>query len=209
MKLYDCQMAPNPRRARIFIAEKGLDIPKHEVNILEGENLQDDYLKVNPWGMLPSLETDDGTVIREAPCIFRYLENLHPDPNLLGNDPMEASSIEAWERFGELQGMQAVGEFFRNQTEALADRALPGFAGVPLMPELVERGKKRAAWYYAQINERLGESEYLGSDRYTAADITSQCAIDFANAVGLAIPDDCANVQRWHKSVSSRASAAA
>ena len=209
MKLYDCQMAPNPRRARIFIAEKGLDIPKQEVNILEGENLQDDYLKVNSWGVLPSLETDDGAIIREAPCIFRYLENLHPDPNLLGNDPLESSSIEAWERFGELNGMQAVGEFFRNQTEALKDRALPGYAGIPLMPELVERGKQRAAWYYAQLNERLGESEYLGSDRYTAADITSQCVVDFASAVGLPIPDDCANVARWHKAVGSRASAAA
>ena len=77
MKLCDCQMAPNPRRARIFIAEKGLDIPKQEVNIIEGENLKDDYLKVHPWGRLPCLELDDGNIMPEAACIDRYLESLH------------------------------------------------------------------------------------------------------------------------------------
>ena len=209
MQLYDCQMAPNPRRARIFIAEKGLDIPKKEINILEGENLKEDYLKVNPWGMLPALELDDGSVITEAPCIFRYLENQHPEPNLLGNDPLESAQIEAWERFAEMQGMAAIGEFFRNQMDVLKDRAMPGFSGIALIPELVERGKKRTAWFYQQLEKRLGESEYVGSDRYTAADITAQCAVDFANAAGLPVPDDCPNVSRWLKAVGSRASASA
>lgn len=209
MKLYDCQMAPNPRRARIFIAEKGLDVPTHEVNIIAGENLEPEYLKINPWGFLPALELDDGTVISEAPCIFRYLEAEHPEPTLLGKNPKEAAKIEAWERFAEMNGMQAVGEFFRNQTEALAGRALPGFSGVPLMPELVERGRKRAQWFYEQVEKRLGESEYLGGDRFSAADITALCAVDFGNAVGLGIPEGNANTKRWHAAVSSRPSAAA
>ena len=209
MKLYDCQMAPNPRRARIFIAEKGLDIPKQEVNIIKGENLREDYLRVNPWGMLPSLELDDGTVIPEAPCIFRYLEAMHPEPNLLGKDPKESAAIEAWERFAEMSGIQAIGEFFRNQTEALADRAMPGYSGVPLIPELVERGKKRAAYFYDQIEKRLGESEYLGSGRFSAADITALCAVDFGSAFGLGVPEGNENTKRWYKAVSSRASTAA
>ena len=204
MKLYDCQMAPNPRRARIFIAEKGLDIPNHEVDIIAGENLKEDYLKINPWGFLPALELDDGTVIAESPCIFRYLESLHPEPNLPGNDPLESAKIEAWERFAEMNGMSAIGEFFRNQTEALQDRAMPGFSGVALMPELVERGRKRAMWFYDQMEKRLAESEYLGGDRFTAADITTLCAVDFGNAVGLGIPAGNSNTLRWHKAVSAR-----
>jgi glutathione S-transferase len=204
MKLYDCQMAPNPRRARIFIAEKGLDIPNHEVSIMAGENLQDSYLKINPWGALPALELDDGTVIVESPSIFRYLETIHPEPNLLGNDPIETAHINSWERFAELNGAGAVGEFFRNKTEAFKDRALVGYTGISTIPELSERGRQRAAWFYKQIDQRLGESEYLGSDRFTAADITALCAVDFGKAVGLAIPDDCVNVARWHAVVAAR-----
>jgi glutathione S-transferase len=209
MKLYDCQMAPNPRRARIFLAEKGLEIEKQEADILKGENLKEEYLKVNFWGMLPSLELDDGTIIPEAPCIFLYIEALHPEPNLLGNDPKDSALIQAWERFAELSGMQAIGEFFRNQSPALTDRAIPGYKGVPLIPDLVERSKKRAAYFYDQIEKRLGESEYLGSDRFTAADITALCVIDFGNAVGLGIPEGNENTKRWYKAVSGRASAAA
>ena len=105
--------------------------------------------------MLPALELDDGSVITEAPCIFRYLENQHPEPNLLGNDPLESAQIEAWERFAEMQGMAAIGEFFRNQMDVLKDRAMPGFSGIALIPELVERGKKRTAWFYQQLEKRL------------------------------------------------------
>ena len=104
-------------------------------------------------------------MINEAPCIFRYLETLHPEPNLLGTDPIESAHIEAWERFGEMQGMQAVGEFFRNQSEVLQNRAMPGFSGIALIPELVERGKQRIAWFYEQIDKRLAQSEYLGAER--------------------------------------------
>ena len=208
MKLYDCQMAPNPRRARIFIAEKGLDIPKQEVSIIDGDNLKPDYLKINPWGMLPTLELDDGTLISESPCIFRYLESQHPEPNLLGNDPIEAARIEAWERFSEMNGMQAIGEFFRNQAEPLADRALPGFSGVKTLPALVERGKQRAAWYYDQLEKQLENNAYVAGDRFSAADITTLCAVDFGNAVGLGIPERNSNTLRWHKLVSARPSAA-
>lgn len=209
MKLYDCQMAPNPRRARIFIAEKGLQVPKQEIDILKGENLKEEYLRINPWGMLPSLELDDGTVIPEAPCIFRYIEAMHPEPNLLGKDPKESAIIQGWERFSEMSGLQAFGEFFRNQTEALKDRAMPGFSGVPLIPELVERGKKRVAYFYDQMEKRLGGSEYLAGDRFTAADITALCAVDFGNAVGLGIPEGNEHTKRWYKAVSARPSAAA
>ncbi|MGE0483349.1 MAG: glutathione S-transferase family protein [Gammaproteobacteria bacterium] len=208
MKLYDCQMAPNPRRARIFIAEKGLDIPRQEVSIVDGENLKPEYLAVNPWGTLPALVLDDGTAITEAPCIMRYLEALHPEPNLLGRDPLEAARIEAWERFSEMNGMQAIGEYFRNKFEPFAERAMPGYSGVKTIPALVERGQQRAAWFYTQLEKRLSQSEYLGSDRFTAADITAFCAVDFGRNVGLAFPAGNAATTRWHTAVSARPSAA-
>ncbi len=204
MKLYDCQMAPNPRRARIFIAEKGLAIPNVEVSILEGANLKPEYLAINPWGTLPALQLDDGTVIAEAPCIFRYLETLHPEPNLLGRDAVETARIGAWERFAELNGIGAIGEYFRNQFEPLKDRALPGYSGVQTLPALVERGRQRTAWFYQQLERRLGETEYLAGDRYSAADITALCAVDFGNAIGLGIPEDCNEVRRWHAVVGAR-----
>lgn len=140
---------------------------------------------------------------------FRYLESLHPQPNLLGSDALEGARIEAWERFAEMNGMGAIGEFYRNQAAPLADRAVPGFSGVKTLPALVERGKQRAAWFYTQMDRRLGESAFLGGDRFSAADITALCAIDFGNAVGLGIPEDHGNTQRWHGAVSGRPSAAA
>jgi glutathione S-transferase len=158
-------MAPNPRRARIFLKEKGLDVPKEEINILEGENLKDDYLAVNPFGLVPALELDDGTVITEAPAICRYIESQHPEPNLMGTDPLETARIESWERFAEMSGMQAVGEMFRNMTPVLDDRGLPGMTGIDRIPALVERGKKRIANFYKQLEDRLSESEYLAGDR--------------------------------------------
>lgn len=209
MQLWDCQMAPNPRRARIFIAEKGLDIPKREVNIIAGENLKDDYLAINPWGTLPALELDDGTVISEAPCIFRYLESLHPEPNLLGRTPLETAQIGAWERFAEMNGMGAIGEFFRNGFEPLAGRALPGYSGVAAVPALVERGRQRAAWFYGQLERRLGATEYVGGARYSAADITTLCALDFGRAVGLGYAEEHAQIRRWHALVGARPSAKA
>jgi len=209
MKLHDCQMAPNPRRVRIFLAEKGIECEKVEHSILAGETCAPEYLKINPWGTVPALELDDGSLIREAPAICRYIEALHPEPNLIGRNPREAAEIEAWERFSELNGMRGFGEYFRNQTEALAGRGLPGPTKLDLIPALVERGKKRVAYFFTQINEQLGKTEYLGSDRYTIADITAQCVVDRATGSKLGIPEDCPNIARWHKLVSARPSAAA
>ena len=202
-------MAPNPRRVRIFLHEKGVKVEKVEHNILAGDNLTDEYLKINSWGTLPALELDDGMVIREAPCIFRYLEALYPSPNLLGREPRETAEIESWERFSELQGMGAIYDFFRNGTPVLDGRGLPGPLKLDLIPALVERGKARAAWFYEQIETRLSESEYLGSNRFTSADITAQCVIDTYNAMDVPIPNECKNVLRWHDAVSARESAAA
>jgi len=208
MKLYDCQMAPNPRRARIFLQEKGLDIPKREIDILAGENLEDDYLAINPFGLVPVLELDDGTFISEVPAICRYIESQHPEPNLMGTDPVETARIESWERYAEMNGMQAAGELFRNMTPALDDRGLPGMTGIERIPALVERGKRRLAHFYAQLEDRFAQSEYLAGDRFTLADITALCVVDFATFVKQGIPEGNENTKRWYEAVSARPTAA-
>ena len=206
MKLYDCAMAPNPRRVRIFLAEKKLKIDIEQVNILEGENLSSKYLSVNRWGFVPTLELDNGTYISEAPCIFQYIEHLHPKPNLLGTDPIEMAEIGKWERFSEMQGGQAVGEFFRNQAEPLKNRGLPGFSELPQIPELIERGRKRSEWFYSQINTRLGETDFIAGERFTAADITTLCVIDFGKRVGIPYSEKHSNIVRWYDNVATRES---
>jgi glutathione S-transferase len=208
MKLYDAQ-APNPRRARIFIAEKGIDIPTEEVNIFTGANLSDEYRAKSPFGLVPALELDDGTVLTEVPALCRYLESQYPEPNLMGSDPIETARVEAWERFAEMSGMQAVGEFFRNGTEMFDDRGLPGTSGIPRIEALIDRGERRIAGFYGVLEKRLGESEYLASDRFTLADITALCVVDFADFTKHGIPDDNANTKRWHAACSSRPSAKA
>ena len=209
MKLYDCQFAPNPRRARVFLKEKGLDIPFQEIDIMGGENLKDDYLKVNSNGLVPALELDDGNIICEVPAMCRYLEAQHPEPNLLGKDPYEIAQVEQWERFAEMTGMQAVGEVFRNQLPAFANRGLPGMTDIGAVPALVERGKSRVAAFYSQLEQRLAESEYLASNRYTLADITGMCVVDFATFAEMGIPDGNTNTQKWHAACQARPSAQA
>ena len=141
MKLYDCQMAPNPRRVRVFLAEKGVDIPKTEVSIIKGENLKPEYLAVNPRGLLPTLELDDGNRIDETIAICRYIEETQPEPNLMGRDALEKAQIESWQRHMEFDGLNPTGEMFRNSFEGFKNRGLPGLENVQAIPELAARGK--------------------------------------------------------------------
>lgn len=209
MKLYDCQFAPNPRRARVFLKEKGLDIPFEEIDIMGGANLNEDYLKVNPTGLVPALELDDGKIICEVPAICRYLEAKHPEPNLLGKDPFEAAMVEQWERFGEMNGLTGVAEVFRNSAPPFANRGLPGLNDIDAIPALIGRGKNRVAAFYDRLEQRLAESEYLASDRYTLADITTMCVVDFATFAEMGIPEGNTNTQRWHAACQARPSAQA
>ena len=120
MKLYDSKGAPNPRRVRMFMAEKGLDYEKEEINIVKGENLTDEFLAVNPRGMLPTLVLDDGTALDETVAICRYIEEQHPEPPLMGTDAVSKAQVEARQRHMEWDGLLPAMEAFRN--------AFPGFA---------------------------------------------------------------------------------
>ena len=204
MKLYDCQMAPNPRRVRVFLAEKGVDIPKTEVSIIEGENLKPEYLAV-----LPTLELDDGNRIDETIAICRYIEETQPEPNLMGRDALEKAQIESWQRHMEFDGLNPTGEMFRNSFDPFKNRGLPGLENVQAIPELAARGKAGVERFYERLEQRLSQSTYIAGERYTVADITALCVVDFASFAKMGIPEANTNTKRWHADVSSRPSAKA
>ena len=211
MKLYDSKLAPNPRRVRMFMAEKGIECETAQVDIIQGENLSDDFLAINPRGVLPTLVLDDGTVLDESVAICRYLEEIQPQPPLMGTDPVSKAHIEARQRHMEFDGLMGAAEAFRNSFPGFANRGLPGNAGaVDAVPELVERGKNTVQRFYERLDQALAQSEFVAGDAFTIADITALCTIDFAaGAARLPIPDDCENLKRWHAAVSARPSAAA
>lgn len=208
MKLYDAARAPSPRRVRIFLAEKGVEIKSVPVNLREMENLKEEFLRINPRGVVPVLELDDGTRIDESVAICRYLEERYPDPPLMGTDALSRAQIESWQRHMEFDGYLAAVAVLRNSIPAFKDRGLPGLPPeFPAIPELVERGRHQYDYFLKQLNARLGECEYIGGDAYSIADITALVTVDFAARAEMAIPDSCANIHRWYGQVSSRPSA--
>jgi glutathione S-transferase len=210
MKLYDCKIAPSPRRVRIFLAEKGVEIEKVEVDLLGAENLKDPYLAINSRGLVPALVLDDGTCIDECVAICRYLEELHPDPPLMGSDAKSRAVIESRNRHMEIDGFNAVADTFRNSAPAFAARGLQGIAeGVPAIPQLVDRGMAGIRRFYAALDEYLARNEYVAGQAFTIADITALCVVDFAGWVKQNIPDGHRHTKRWYDAVSKRPSAAA
>lgn len=211
MKLYDSKLAPNPRRVRIFMAEKGISCETEDLNIVKGENLSDEFLAINPRGLLPTLVLDDGTVLDETVAICRYFEETHPNPPLLGTDPVGKALVEARQRHMEFDGLLGAAEAFRNSFPGFASRGLGGNVGdVPAIPELAERGKATLQRFYKTLDEYLANSRYVAGDDFTIADITALCAVDFAaGAARVPVPDECTNLKRWHDEVSARSSAQA
>ena len=209
MKLYDCQMAPNPRRARVFIKEKGLDIPFEEINIIEGENLTDDYRKVNNLGLVPALELDNGEVICEVPAICRYLEAQNPEPNLMGRDAREQALVMNWHEQIMTEGFLAGAEALRNFARGFAERAVTGPRNYPQIPELAERGRARLGAFMEVLDARLAESPWVALERFSMADIGAYVCVDFAGWVKLPVLEAHANIRRWHDEISQRPSATA
>ncbi len=202
--------APNPRRVRIFLAEKGIAIDKVEVDIAGGGNLTPDYLAMNPRGVVPTLLLDDGSILDESVAICRYFEMLQPEPNLLGRDALESAQIESWQRRMEFDGLLAVASTFRNEAEPFLNRSMPGAVpGLPAIPALAERGRVLTAHFFEMLNARLGQSEFVAGDRYTIADISALVAVDFAKWIRMRVPEAHAHTKRWYEAVSARPSARA
>ena len=193
------------------MAEKGITCDNVQIDIVKGENISSEFLAVNPRGVLPTLVLDDGTVIDESVAICRYLEETHPEPPLMGTDPISKAHIESRQRHMEFDGLLGASEAFRNSFPGFASRGLAGNVGtVDAIPALAERGKRTVAKFYERLNADLGESPYVAGDAFSIADITALCVVDFAaGAARVAIPESCENLTRWHEAVSARSSAQA
>jgi glutathione S-transferase len=202
MKLYDSAMAPNPRIVRIYLAEKGIEVPKVEVNIAKAENRQPDYLGKNPMGGLPMLELDDGTYVAETVAICRYFEEQQPEPPLFGTDAQDKAVVEMWRRRMELEVAIPVMQTFRNTHDFFKGR-------IPQVPEWGELMREAVGKRLEWLDSVLAEREWIAGDRFTIADITAMVGIDFGRPSNIRIADDQKNLTRWHEACASRPSAKA
>jgi glutathione S-transferase len=209
MKFYDCTTAPSPRRVRIFLAEKGVSIPTVQVDLRNGEQFTDAFRAINPDCTVPALALGDGTVIADAVAICQYLEEIHPDPPLIGTTPHERAVVTALNRQIERDGFLAAMDALRNTAAGLKGRALPGPHDYEQIPELAERGRKRLEHFFHDMDARLSGRAFVAGDRYTIADISALIVADFAGRLKLAVPEGCANLRRWYAAVSARPSAKA
>jgi glutathione S-transferase len=203
MKLYDSSRAPNPRRVRIFLAEKGITVPMEQIDIVTLQHKTPGYTALNPMQRVPSLMLDDGTVIAESIAICRYFEAVQPDPSLFGVGAKQIAEVEMWNRRCELNFLFAVASVFRHLHPSMKEME------VPQIPEWADANKPRVAEFLGVLNRELADREFIAGDRYTVADITAQVTVDFMKPARLTVPDSAANVKRWHAAVSARPSAAA
>ena len=202
MKLYDLPPSPNARRVRIFVAEKGLEIPTIAVDMAKGENKAADYLAKNSLGKMPVLELDDGTCITESHAICRYLEEAHPEPPLLGRTPVERAQVEMWNRRMELEILLPLINVFAHTHEMWKGV----HTQVAEWGELCrENSLNRLAWLDGEIAGR----DYIVNDNYSVADITLQCALVLGKAVGVRVPEELDNVNAWFARVAARPTARA
>jgi len=202
MKLYDNALAPNPRRVRIYLAEKGLDIPRVPVDLMAGEHKQAAYRKIAPNSRVPALELDDGTVILETVAICRYFEGLHPEPPLMGIGVRDAAIVEMWQRRMEFELLIPMAMVFRHTSPMMA-------ALEDQVPEFGEKQRVIVNKRLSVMDRDLADREFIAGERYTIADITAFAAIDFFKLAGFEIVPDQSNLKRWYEAVSARPSASA
>ena len=203
MKLYDSKSAPNPRRARIFLAEKGIALPTEQVDIMTMQHKSPEYTAINPLQRMPALVLDDGTVITESIAICRYFEEVQPEPPLFGVGAKEIALVEMWNRRAEINFFSNVAAVFRHLHPAMKELE------VPQVPAWAEANKPRVAWFLQLLDGELAKREFIASERYSVADITALVTVDFLRPAKIPMPEGLANVARWHAAVSARPSARA
>jgi glutathione S-transferase len=203
VKLYDGGRAPNPRRVRVFLAEKGIKVPTEQVDLGKLQQRSDAYTAINPMQRVPALVLDDGTVITESIAICRYFEALYPDPPLFGRGALDIALVEMWQRRVELHLLLPVSNVFRHLHPAMKQMEDPQVA------EWGEANKSRVVTFLQILDGELKNRTYVAGAGYTVADITAMIAVDFMRVSKLSVPDDLGNVRRWHESVAHRPSAAA
>lgn len=203
MKLYDYARAPNPRRVRIFLAEKGMTIPTEQVDIVAMQHKSPEFTAINPLQRVPVLVLDDGTVITESVAICRYIEALRPEPPLFGRGAKEVALVEMWNRRMELNLLAAVAAVFRHLHPAMKEMEQPQVAAWG------EANKPRVIEFLGILDQALKDQLYVAGDHFSIADISGLVAVDFLKPARIAIPEELTNVRRWHALVAARPSARA
>lgn len=196
MHLYTQSASPNGQRASIFLKEKGVELSMTEIDLRAGENLSEEHRAKNPFGRVPVLELDDGTYLSESLAICRYMEGLHPDPNLFGNNATEQAIIEMWSRRVELNVLMPIAQAFRNTTGFFKDRE-------KVVPEWGEVQAEVARDAVALVNDHLANNDYLACDRYSVADMSLAITLSFAKNVGQDLLG-AEHIARWHAQVVAR-----
>jgi glutathione S-transferase len=203
MKLFDGGRAPNPRRVRIFLAEKGISVPTEAVEIARLAHRERAFAAINPLQQLPALLLDDGSVLTESVAICRYVEGLHPEPPLFGRDTLDAARVEMWNRRVEFNLLGPVSQAFRHLHPAMKDME------VPQVPAWGESNKGKAAMFMVFLDGELSRRQFIAGDHFTIADITALVSVDFLKPARVAMPDGLGHLQRWHAEVAARPSATA
>jgi glutathione S-transferase len=203
MKLYNSNLAPSPRRVRIFLAEKGVSIPLVEVDLAKLEHKTAEFLCLNPFETIPVLELDDGTRIAETIAICRYIEALWPEPNLFGVTPVEQAMIEMWQRQLELRLLLPIAQVVRHSHPKMAEMENPQ------VPDWAAVNRPKALHAMEIVDEALRDRPFIAGDRFTVADITGLVALDFAKSARIEIPPELVHLNRWREALKARPSAAA
>lgn len=203
MKLFDGGKAPNPRRVRVYLAEKGIEVPLVPVDMGALEHRSEAVTSRNPLRRLPVLELDDGTIISESMAICRYFEELHPQPPLFGRGALGKATVEMWQRRLELHLMAAVAAAFRHIHPAMKEWE------IPQIPEWGEANKPKALDFLSILDRELEAREFIAGDAISVADITGMIAIDFMKPARIQVPEELKNVRRWHAALAARPSATA
>lgn len=203
MKLFDGGKAPNPRRVRIYLAEKGLTVPLEPVDMGALQHKSEPVASRNPLRRLPVLELDDGTVITESIAICRYFEEIKPDPPLFGKGAVGKALVEMWQRRLELNLFLVVANAFRHTHPAMKDWE------VPQLPEWGEINRPKAIEFLQYLDSELASREFAAGDAYSVADITGLVAMDFMKPARISVPEELVNVRRWHAQLAARPSAGA
>jgi glutathione S-transferase len=202
--LYDCATAPSPRRARIFLAEKGVAHDTVQVDLRSGEQLGEAFRRINPQCTVPALVTEEGAVLTDNAGIAAYLEARYPEPPLLGRTPLEKAEIAAWQWRIEFEGLMAIAEALRNSSPAMAGRALPGPVDYAQIPALAERGLARLQHFLGALNAHLEGRDFIAAGQFSVADITAVVAVDFARAVKVKPGEQHPHLLRWRAAMQAR-----
>ena len=202
--LYDCATAPSPRRARIFLAEKGVIHETVQVDLRQGEQFGAAFRDINPQCTVPALRTENGLVWTDNAAIAAYLEARYPQPPLLGTTPNNKAEIASWNWRVEFEGLMAIAEALRNSAPAMAGRALPGPVDYSQIPELAQRGHLRVRQFIEMLDRHLAGRDFVAAGQFSVADITAVVAVDFARVVRVRPDEQMTDLLRWREAMAAR-----